>query len=234
VRTPSSCRAPQHPWRGRVGVRSARRSPIAAGVGRWRDAGWGGVGLAVPGQNWSASPIRSRGASGVGTGVREVGPGRQSRPGVAMNASESQQNLLSSAKGSQQSLTAPAEYILGPVEKHFLLSAERGDCATVRRLLEENQDHPEILNIDCVDPLNRTALIAAIENENIDLILLLLELGIQVKVGRPRPRTPPGSLRGALVRSRMRCSTPSRRSTSRPWRYSSSRRRRYTSRANLT
>jgi hypothetical protein len=44
VRTPSSCRAPQHPWRGRVGVRSARRSPIAAGVGRWRDAGWGGVG----------------------------------------------------------------------------------------------------------------------------------------------------------------------------------------------
>ncbi|XP_011500907.1 PREDICTED: transient receptor potential protein [Ceratosolen solmsi marchali] len=98
-----------------------------------------------------------------------------------MNASESQQKLLSSAEGSQQSLGPTSEYILGPVEKHFPLSAERGDCATVRRLLEENRDHPEILNIDCVDPLNRSALIAAIENENIDLILLLLELGIQVK-----------------------------------------------------
>lgn len=50
------------------------------------------------------------------------------------------------------------------------------------RLLEENKEHPEILNIDCVDPLNRSALIAAIENENIELIRLLLELGIQVKV----------------------------------------------------
>lgn len=50
------------------------------------------------------------------------------------------------------------------------------------RLIEENQDHPEILNINCVDPLNRSALIAAIENENIDLIKLLLELGIEVKV----------------------------------------------------
>ncbi|XP_031783757.1 transient receptor potential protein isoform X2 [Nasonia vitripennis] len=102
-----------------------------------------------------------------------------------MNASESQQNLLTNeakpASTSQQWLSPPADYVLGPVEKHFLLSAERGDCATVRRLLEENKDHPEILNIDCVDPLNRSALIAAIENENIDLILLLLELGISVK-----------------------------------------------------
>ncbi|XP_051159589.1 transient receptor potential protein isoform X2 [Leptopilina boulardi] len=103
-----------------------------------------------------------------------------------MNQSESQQNLLSneSATGKTaavQSLQAPAEYSLGPVEKHFLLSAERGDCATVKRLLEEHKGHPEILNINCVDPLNRSALIAAIENENADLINLLLDLGIQVK-----------------------------------------------------
>lgn len=52
------------------------------------------------------------------------------------------------------------------------------------RLLQENKDHPEILNINCVDPLDRSALIAAIENENIELIKLLLELGIQVKVRR--------------------------------------------------
>lgn len=50
------------------------------------------------------------------------------------------------------------------------------------RLLEEHKGHPEILNINCVDPLNRSALIAAIENENADLINLLLDLGIQVKV----------------------------------------------------
>lgn len=52
----------------------------------------------------------------------------------------------------------------------------------LNRLLEENKDNPEILNINCVDPLNRSALIAAIENENIELIKLLLDLGIQVKV----------------------------------------------------
>lgn len=52
----------------------------------------------------------------------------------------------------------------------------------LNRLIEENKDHPEILNINCVDPLNRSALIAAIENENIELIKVLLELGIDVKV----------------------------------------------------
>ncbi|XP_011865921.1 PREDICTED: transient receptor potential protein isoform X2 [Vollenhovia emeryi] len=100
-----------------------------------------------------------------------------------MDPSESQQDLLSNEARppSAQSLQAPVDYVLGPVEKHFLLSAERGDCATVKRLIEENRDHPEILNINCVDPLNRSALTAAIENENIDLIKLLLELGIEVK-----------------------------------------------------
>ncbi|EFN73452.1 Transient receptor potential protein [Camponotus floridanus] len=100
-----------------------------------------------------------------------------------MNSSESQQDLLSNEARSfsVHSLQTPIDYILGPVEKHFLLSAERGDCATVKRLIEENKDHPEILNINCVDPLNRSALIAAIENENIELIKLLLELGIEVK-----------------------------------------------------
>ncbi|XP_050457755.1 transient receptor potential protein [Cataglyphis hispanica] len=103
-----------------------------------------------------------------------------------MNPSESQQDLLSNEARSYsvqslQPLQMPVDYVLGPVEKHFLLSAERGDCATVKRLIEENKDHPELLNINCVDPLNRSALIAAIENENIELIKLLLELGIEVK-----------------------------------------------------
>lgn len=48
-------------------------------------------------------------------------------------------------------------------------------------LIAEYKDKPTEFNINCVDPLNRSALIAAIENENIELIRLLLEAGIQVK-----------------------------------------------------
>lgn len=52
-----------------------------------------------------------------------------------MNPSESQQDLLSNEARSVSvhSLQTSIDYILGPVEKHFLLSAERGDCATVKR-----------------------------------------------------------------------------------------------------
>ena len=104
-----------------------------------------------------------------------------------MNTSESRQNLLNNEARAQSQLSLvpqAGDYVLTPVEKQFLLCAERGDCATVKRLLEENKDHPEILNINCVDPLNRSALISGVENENIDLIMLLLDLGIQVKVRR--------------------------------------------------
>lgn len=73
------------------------------------------------------------------------------------------------------------EVVLTAVEKKFLLSAERGDCATVLKLIHEYKDQPGELNIDCVDPLERSALIAAIENENIELIRLLLSEGIKVK-----------------------------------------------------
>ncbi|XP_026490381.2 transient receptor potential protein [Vanessa tameamea] len=66
-------------------------------------------------------------------------------------------------------------------EKSFLLNADRGDYVTVKRLIEVYANKPEILDINCVDPLNRSALIAAIENENIELIKLLLGSGIKVK-----------------------------------------------------
>ncbi len=49
------------------------------------------------------------------------------------------------------------------------------------RLIDDYKDKPEELDINCVDPLNRSALIAAIENENIELIRLLLDQGIKVK-----------------------------------------------------
>lgn len=48
-------------------------------------------------------------------------------------------------------------------------------------LIAEYKDKPTEFSINCVDPLNRSALIAAIENENIELIRLLLDAGIQVK-----------------------------------------------------
>lgn len=48
-------------------------------------------------------------------------------------------------------------------------------------LIQENIDNKDEFDINCVDPLNRSALIAAIENENIELIRLLLEEGIEVK-----------------------------------------------------
>lgn len=53
------------------------------------------------------------------------------------------------------------------------------------RLIQQYGNDSEVLDINCVDPLNRSALIAAIENENMELIKLLLESGIQVKVKSP-------------------------------------------------
>ncbi|KNC32158.1 Transient receptor potential protein [Lucilia cuprina] len=72
------------------------------------------------------------------------------------------------------------EYVLSDVEKSFLLACERGDIAGVKAIIEENKPFPDKFNINCVDPMNRSALIAAIENENFDLIVVLLEEGIEV------------------------------------------------------
>ncbi|KAK6745871.1 hypothetical protein RB195_012156 [Necator americanus] len=60
-------------------------------------------------------------------------------------------------------------------EKQFLLSCERGDIGSVRKLLTIKDG----LNINCVDPLGRNALLIAIENENIEMIELLLDNNIE-------------------------------------------------------
>uniref|UniRef100_A0A182PV03 Transient receptor ion channel domain-containing protein n=1 Tax=Anopheles epiroticus TaxID=199890 RepID=A0A182PV03_9DIPT len=118
-------------------------------------------------------------------------------------ATESRENLVNSAVSLEDGTTEPVDdhlstmrsmksatsefdldiqdIVLTKTEKRFLLTAERGDCATVRRIIQENKEHPEEFDINCVDPLNRSALIAAIENENIELINLLLREGIKVK-----------------------------------------------------
>ena len=64
-------------------------------------------------------------------------------------------------------------------EKQFLLAMERGDIPTARHFLEEAQIYFNI-NINCVDPLGRTALLIAIENENIEMIELLLSYNVEL------------------------------------------------------
>ncbi|EDW84353.1 uncharacterized protein Dwil_GK14093 [Drosophila willistoni] len=72
------------------------------------------------------------------------------------------------------------EYILSDVEKNFILSCERGDLQGVKKILEEYGTESDKFNINCTDPMNRSALISAIENENFDLMVLLLENNIEV------------------------------------------------------
>ena len=47
-------------------------------------------------------------------------------------------------------------------------------------MLQDSRDNGTI-NIDCVDPLGRTALLMAIDNENLEMIELLLEFKVETK-----------------------------------------------------
>ncbi|CAM1325670.1 TRP (predicted) [Pycnogonum litorale] len=98
--------------------------------------------------------------------------------------SESKNNGLLEVKVSpttqQRSMSLNAYGELTWQEKKFLLHVERGDVASIKRLLETYCKSNE-LNIDCVDPLGRSALVIAIENENYDLIELLLMYGVKVQ-----------------------------------------------------
>ena len=85
--------------------------------------------------------------------------------------------------------------VLSFEEKKFLLAVERGDVASTRRCCksrncDENNDHSTIrmlessgntINIDCVDPLGRTALLMAIDNENLEMVELLLENKVAIR-----------------------------------------------------
>ncbi|XP_037292191.1 transient receptor potential protein [Manduca sexta] len=97
----------------------------------------------------------------------------------------SREELLGSSqealRNSQHDLRHVFERPLTREEKTYLLHADRGDYVTVKRLIEQFAGRSDVLDINCVDPLNRSALIAAIENENIELIKLLLGSGIKVK-----------------------------------------------------
>ncbi|XP_033028951.1 short transient receptor potential channel 4 isoform X3 [Lacerta agilis] len=72
-----------------------------------------------------------------------------------------------------------AESELSPPEKAYLNAVEKGDYASVKQALEEAEIYFKI-NINCIDPLGRTALLIAIENENLELIELLLTYNVYV------------------------------------------------------
>ncbi|GIY17362.1 transient receptor potential protein [Caerostris darwini] len=67
---------------------------------------------------------------------------------------------------------------LSVFEKKFLLCSERGDVPAVRSLLDKHKNNARF-NINCRDAVGRTALVVAIENENMELIELLLKNGIE-------------------------------------------------------
>ncbi|KAM8784834.1 short transient receptor potential channel 4 [Rhynchonycteris naso] len=72
-----------------------------------------------------------------------------------------------------------AESELSTAEKAYLNAVEKGDYASVKKSLEEAEIYFKI-NINCIDPLGRTALLIAIENENLELIELLLSFNVYV------------------------------------------------------
>jgi ankyrin repeat protein len=69
---------------------------------------------------------------------------------------------------------------LNASEKNYLIAAERGDLATVKSYLEHASLSSEKINISCIDPLGRSALLIAIEYENLEMIELLLNHHVQI------------------------------------------------------
>ena len=67
-------------------------------------------------------------------------------------------------------------------EKKYLLAIERGDIATVKFYLDENNIFDKF-DKNAVDPLGRSALHIAIEYENIEMIEVLLSSQVDIGEG---------------------------------------------------
>ncbi|XP_076044385.1 transient receptor potential isoform X2 [Oratosquilla oratoria] len=98
----------------------------------------------------------------------------------------SRENLVGNDITSGESIPAdlvesPSEIVLTQAEREFLLYVQRGDVASVRRVLEKHANNPQELDVNCTDPLGRSSLAIAVENENLDLLELLLEKGVKPK-----------------------------------------------------
>lgn len=79
---------------------------------------------------------------------------------------------------SQASLPSNPYKPLNAFEKSYLLAVERGDLGGVSRMLSTA---PEDFNINCCDPLGRSALLMAIDNENLNMICALLDQGAEMR-----------------------------------------------------
>eukprot|EP00095_Tigriopus_kingsejongensis_P011532 snap_masked-scaffold33_size549341-processed-gene-1.10 protein:Tk11532 transcript:snap_masked-scaffold33_size549341-processed-gene-1.10-mRNA-1 annotation:"trp channel protein" len=75
----------------------------------------------------------------------------------------------------------PEQRILTPDEKLYLLNVERGDVPFVKKIVSALGKKKNIFDINSVDPLGRSSLIIAIENENLEMINYLLEVGIETR-----------------------------------------------------
>lgn len=65
------------------------------------------------------------------------------------------------------------------LEKKYLIAVERGDLGSVRRFLES--PYSPDFNVNCCDPIGRSALLMAIDNENLEMIELLISYGVEMK-----------------------------------------------------
>ncbi|XP_054721214.1 transient receptor potential-gamma protein-like [Uloborus diversus] len=81
--------------------------------------------------------------------------------------------------GSSMNRPPPREGSLTLEEKRFLVAVERGDLASTRRYLESAKDTN--ININCTDPLGRSALLMAIDNENLEMVQLLIYSQVETK-----------------------------------------------------
>ncbi len=72
-----------------------------------------------------------------------------------------------------------AEVELSAKERAYLTAVEKGDYAGVKQALEEAEIYYNI-NVNCLDPLGRSALLIAIENENLEVMELLLSHGVHM------------------------------------------------------
>ncbi|CAF1233142.1 unnamed protein product [Rotaria sordida] len=108
---------------------------------------------------------------------------------IGRSTNESFADFTNSASFTTQTMTQiRREPELTQDEKKYLVAVERGDMATTRRYLAISSgttaalldvDMPMTpININCLDPLGRSALSIAIEYENIEMIELLLSYNV--------------------------------------------------------